>query len=315
MNIVPWMKKHWTDLLGVAAVIAIVILLWNRLSQIDWGETYNSIATTPWEVTALALTLGLLSYGVFCFFDRIGLKKTAASPGMFDSFVAAFICYAASLNFGSLVGGVGMRFKLYSDMNVTKHEVVRITTLSTLSNWGGYFLVAGIFFATYPKEFVESGWLRGIPWRQLGIVGVSVTLLSILALNWFRNFRVFKFQLTLPPLREGLVRISLGALNWILVSLLLTTIFCWHLSVPFHLVLLSYFASAIAGVIVHVPGGLGVFEATFLTIIGPVIGDSSVMGGVLLFRIIYYFVPLGIAMVLATCLRKSHQLAGRERLV
>ena len=62
------------------------------------------------------------------------------------------------------------------------------------------------------------------------------------------------------------------------------------------LLALAYSIALVAGVASHVPGGLGVFDATFLAL-APV-GASTGLAGLLLYRLLYYFLPLGIALLL-----------------
>jgi glycosyltransferase 2 family protein len=50
----------------------------------------------------------------------------------------------------------------------------------------------------------------------------------------------------------------------------------------------SYVIANVAGMLSHVPGGLGVIESVILFLLG----GGQVIGAVLVFRIVYFFVPL-----------------------
>lgn len=56
-----------------------------------------------------------------------------------------------------------------------------------------------------------------------------------------------------------------------------------------------YIVACILGVISHAPGGIGVFEATMLHAI-PAASQGSVLASLLLFRVIYYFLPFIVAL-------------------
>jgi uncharacterized membrane protein YbhN (UPF0104 family) len=58
-----------------------------------------------------------------------------------------------------------------------------------------------------------------------------------------------------------------------------------------------YVVACILGVISHAPGGIGVFEATMLHAI-PAASHESVLASLLLFRMIYYFIPFIVALAL-----------------
>jgi uncharacterized membrane protein YbhN (UPF0104 family) len=49
----------------------------------------------------------------------------------------------------------------------------------------------------------------------------------------------------------------------------------------------------VAGVVSQVPGGLGVFETVVLLFLGPAYDPAAIIGALLVYRVIYYFLPLG----------------------
>ncbi len=54
----------------------------------------------------------------------------------------------------------------------------------------------------------------------------------------------------------------------------------------------SYLLAQIAGVISNVPGGLGVFETVLILLISPPIPADQLLGALLVYRLVYYFLPL-----------------------
>jgi len=54
---------------------------------------------------------------------------------------------------------------------------------------------------------------------------------------------------------------------------------------------------AIAGVVAHVPAGLGVFEFVFVALLSHLVSEGQLIGALLVYRAIYYIVPLAIAAV------------------
>ena len=55
---------------------------------------------------------------------------------------------------------------------------------------------------------------------------------------------------------------------------------------------------AIAGVITHVPAGLGVLEFVFVALLSHRVSEGQLLGALLAYRAIYYIVPLMVAAVL-----------------
>jgi uncharacterized membrane protein YbhN (UPF0104 family) len=63
-----------------------------------------------------------------------------------------------------------------------------------------------------------------------------------------------------------------------------------------YLYLLGVFQIAlIAGVMSHVPGGLGVFDGILIMMLGPFLSTSVIVGAVLAFRVIFHILPLTLA--------------------
>ena len=57
-------------------------------------------------------------------------------------------------------------------------------------------------------------------------------------------------------------------------------------------------AAAVAGVIAHVPAGLGVLEAVFIALLGATVPEPRLLGALLAYRALYYIVPLAAAVPL-----------------
>ena len=53
--------------------------------------------------------------------------------------------------------------------------------------------------------------------------------------------------------------------------------------------------AAIAGVVTHIPGNLGVLEAVFLALLSQRMPQHELLAGVVAYRVIYYLIPLAIA--------------------
>src|SRR5690606_22731930 len=54
----------------------------------------------------------------------------------------------------------------------------------------------------------------------------------------------------------------------------------------------------VSGVVSQVPGGLGVFETVLLLMLGSQVPGSAIIGSLLAFRAVYYFLPLVLAALL-----------------
>ena len=53
--------------------------------------------------------------------------------------------------------------------------------------------------------------------------------------------------------------------------------------------------AAVAGVIAHVPAGLGVLEAVFIALLSHRVPQAELLAALLAYRALYYLVPLALA--------------------
>ena len=68
--------------------------------------------------------------------------------------------------------------------------------------------------------------------------------------------------------------------------------------VPFIAFLAVYSIATLAGMVSHVPGGLGVFESILLLSFHGLISTESLAAALLLYRAVYHLVPLSLAAAL-----------------
>ena len=62
--------------------------------------------------------------------------------------------------------------------------------------------------------------------------------------------------------------------------------------------------SCVAGVVAHIPAGLGVLEAVFLALLHGQLGQGSLVAALLGYRTLYYLIPLLLAVVTYLVLEK-----------
>ena len=73
--------------------------------------------------------------------------------------MASFVSYVSSFNFGAILGGSTMRYRLYSTFGLSAVEVVKIIAICTLTFVLGFCTLAGAVFTFDPlplPEIVET---------------------------------------------------------------------------------------------------------------------------------------------------------------
>jgi uncharacterized membrane protein YbhN (UPF0104 family) len=104
----PWAKRGLT--LGFFAVV--VVLLWRYAEHVDWDDVWASVVETPRPALMTALALAAASHLLYSCFDLLGRRYTGHNLRTTTVMMINFISYAFNLTIGSLVGGVGFRYRL-----------------------------------------------------------------------------------------------------------------------------------------------------------------------------------------------------------
>lgn len=116
----------------------------------------------------------------------------------------------------------------------------------------------------------------------------------------------------------ALLQVALGATNWSLMGLVVYLMFFGQ--VPYPTVLAILMISSVAGVITHIPAGLGVLEAVFVALLAGEMAQASVVAGLIGYRAVYFLAPLLLATLVyfaleaqARRLRATNQPPGARR--
>lgn len=278
--------------------IAVAVLLVLYAKKVDWEDVWKVIR--DYNRTALLSAVGLViaSYLLYGCYDLLGRAYCGHKLAKRQVMLVSFICYAFNLTLSTWVGGIGMRYRLYSRLGLPGNTITRIFSLSITTNWLGYILLGGILF-TFGVVQVPAHWY--ISETTLRIIG-GILLLIIAFYMWScafakrRHTTIKGHKLMLPSWKFAVAQMVISSANWIamgtIIWLLLGT------QTDFFFVLGVLLVSSIAGVIVHIPAGIGVLEAVFIALLsGEDVSQGTIIAAMLAYRVLYYFLPLLLALV------------------
>ena len=124
-----------------------------------------------------------------------------------------------------------------------------------------------------------------------------------------RSLKIREWEFSLPSTRLFLVQIAIASLDWALAGSVLYALLPAAATLSWHGFLGVFLLAQIAGMASQVPGGLGVFESVILLLLSPVLPASSIFGSLLIYRAVYYLLPLAVAALLLG----THEALLRER--
>jgi phosphatidylglycerol lysyltransferase len=316
MNTGRWIAaKPWLVGAGLLLIGALVFdALHKVLREVHYSEIVHTMRHMPHLSIVAALVCTAISYLALTGYDASSLRYVGAKVKGSTIALTSFIAYALgnTIGLGVLTGGT-VRMRLYTAAGVEATQVAKAIAFNAAA------------FGLGMTTFGAAGLLWGAPdvAAMLHIKPLSLqifagaTLLGIAALIvlCMRRDSLLLFgrwTLKLPDSRLAIRQLLISAAD---LSAAAATL--WFL-LPNHGMPLPTFAAfyAIAmalGVLSHVPGGLGVFEAVILMAWGPHAPAGEIAGALLMYRIIYFLVPLLIAAALLAGLETRATLAPIAR--
>jgi uncharacterized membrane protein YbhN (UPF0104 family) len=276
---------------------------------VDWDDVWSSVKDTPRPALMMAIGLAAASHLLYSCFDLLGRRYTGHDLRTRTVMMINFISYAFNLTIGSLVGGVGFRYRLYSQAGLAKGVITRIVSMSMLTNWLGYKLLAGLLFIFHPLQLPPAWHMgnHGLQWVGIGLVAISGAYILACVRMGDHRWDVKGHEIYLPPWRMALLQMGVSCLNWMLMAGIVYVLL--QQKVAYTDVLTVLLVGAIAGVVAHVPAGLGVFEFVFVGLLGHQVGEGRLLAALLGYRAIYYIVPtlIAAAMYLVFELKARHK--------
>ncbi len=304
-----WAKRALT----LMFFILVPTLLFMLVKNLQWQEVKSALQS--YDATTLALAIGICfaSYAVYSSFDLLGRFYTRHKLPVRQVLPVVFVCYAFNLNLTAWVGGVALRYRLYSRLGLNVSTITKIFSLSLITNWLGYTLLAGVIFSLGLIQLPPSWSIGASSLRVIGILLLAAALAYLLAcrLSTRRVWHIRGQTLTLPSLRLASIQAVLGTLNWSLMALLIFVLLPEQAFYPSVLGVLLI--SSIAGVVTHIPAGLGVLEAVFIALLHHHIAKSSLLAALIGYRAIYFLLPLALACLVYLVLEKDAKKLRKHR--
>jgi uncharacterized membrane protein YbhN (UPF0104 family) len=287
----PWAKR----LVTLIFFTGVAYLLVNQARTVEWDEVLTTMRKRSAADLTMAVMLAAASFALYSSFDLLGRHYTGHRLRKFRVWTVNFISYAFNLNLGSLVGGVAFRFRLYSRLGLQADVITRVMFFSMLTNWLGYMLLGGLIFLLSPPSPPPDWKLDTMGLRALGagMVCVAIAYMMLCAFSRRRDWTIRGHTLALPAFRLACLQLAMSTANWMIMGGIVYVLL--DQKIDYATVLAVLLIAAIAGVITHVPAGLGVLEAVFVTLLAHEMPRSELLAALLTYRAIYYLAPLAIA--------------------
>lgn len=292
-------RPAWRRIERAAVLLLFAAVLWLLLRQareVDWPAVLAALRGMTAATLLGAAALGAASHALYGGLDLIGKRELGHAVAVPRVLAVAFVSYAFNLNFGALVGGVGLRYRLYSRLGLGAARITRVLGLSVLGNWLGYGAVAAGVLIFFPPTLPPAWPIGrvGLLWLGLGLLSVVLGYVVACFEARRRSWRWRGRELRLPSGRSAVLQLALSSTNWLIIGGVVTVLLG---TLDYPSVLGVMLIAAVAGVVTHVPAGLGVLEAVFLILLSQRAAQAELLAALLAYRAIYYLAPLAVALL------------------
>ncbi len=283
--------------LFVVAVLALAgFLLYRTVSQYSLDELVASIRDFPAAKLARAFGFAAASYFCLTGFDTLALRYLGKSLAYPRIALASFTSLSLGHNIGMAALSSGaVRYRFYSRWGLSLAEVAKLILFCGVTVGLGLILLGGIAILLRPEIAGKTTGLS-YPW----IVALGTACLAAcaaylaLAAFWRQTFRFRKVEFKFPSLPVAAGQLVVGAANFACVAGCLHQTLSAVADVTYLQTAPVYVIANVTSLISHVPGGLGVIESVVLFLVP----QGQLIGALIIFRVVYFFVPLAIGLCL-----------------
>lgn len=293
--------RRWTAPAASLLLFCLALVaLHHFLKDHSLADIVEQATLLPWSTALLGLAATALSYFVLTGYDVLALRYVRRDVSYPHTARASFCGYAFSHNLGlTLLSSGSARYRFYRPRGLDAVEVAQVVVYCNLFFWVGFFAVGGIVLSVNPLRLPPDTWLPFSDSRPVGLVALCILLLCTAVVFLHRgSVRIRGRRLSLPSPRIFLLQLVVASADWLAAALVLFVLLPDELGLPFGQLLTLFLLAQVIGMASSVPGGLGVFESVLLFLLPEQADLAAVMGRVLVYRVIYYLLPLLAALLL-----------------
>ena len=291
------LRLKFSTLFGLSLLVLSVWAIAKELHEYNYRDILNSLAAIPKSRLSWAVWLTALGYLVMVGYDILGFSYINRSLSWNKIALTSFISSAFSNTIGfALLTGSAIRYRFYSSWGVSAGAIAQVIAFANFTFWLGMFAVAGLLFIINPLKIPTQLHLPFATVRPIGVIFLLLVAAYLLGSIFIQQPLIIRGQeFRFPTLKISLAQIAISSFDWILAAAVLYAVLPSNISLSYLDFLGIYLLAMFAGVVSNVPGGLGVFETIILLILSSKVSAAAVLGSMLVYRGIYYFLPLLLA--------------------
>lgn len=292
-------RQRLLPLLSLLVFVLALLALHHLSAETSLSALQRELAAVAASQLLLAVLAALGSYALLTAFDRSGLALVGKTMPWRDTARVAFVAnaFGHTLGMAALTGGA-LRWRGYARHGLDAADVAPIVAMTSTGFALGALLWLG---AALVFEAPRAASLLPLPAALLQTAGVLLWAGWLAGLLWLgpapREWTLRGRRLTLPARAEALGLSLVSVLELACAGAALYVLLPADLPLGYAGFIGVYVLAIVGGIASTVPAGLGVFEASLLLLL-PGVDSTAVLAAIVLYRTVYYLVPLLLALLL-----------------
>ncbi len=297
LKTVGMLSRIITQIMPVLLICISIFVLWRTFHALHARELREYVRGLSYRGLGLAVGLTILNYIVLTFYDALAVIHLGKKLPLSKTAMASFLSWVFSYNLGfAFLSGSIVRFRMYSRWGMGALDIGRLILFCTATGWLGFLMVGGFALSLKPHTFVKY-----LPYDFPSAQPLGIAMMGFVVIGWVAA----KVRPSILGLKDWwpteilyLGQTVISTLDWFLGGCILYNLLPVGIHPSLFRFLNFYVLSQVAAAASHAPAGLGVLEASLVLFMSPYLQPWQVLGAVLVYRLIYLFIPLGVALPL-----------------
>jgi uncharacterized membrane protein YbhN (UPF0104 family) len=263
-----------------------------------------------WKYLIAAAAIGFAgaSYVCLTFFDYLGLRYVGKPLPYPKAALASFTALSLGHNIGlAFLSSGAVRYRFYTRWGLSTGDVAKLIVFCGITVGLGLMMLGGLALLLRTSLAVEITGLALPVVIGLGVGCLALPALYLILAAFVRKpLRIRRWSLEVPPLRLALGQVVVGSVNFAFVAACLHQALAAVTDVAYVGVASVYVIANATALVSHVPGGLGVIESVVMYLLP----GKDLIGPLLVFRFVYFLLPLAIGSLLFLVTELVHRRKG-----
>lgn len=293
-------KRQFIRIVIALAVCIAAWLVYRALGRYSIADIRASMGEIPaWRIASgFGFVIG--SYVCLSWFDMLALKYVGRPLPYRKAALTSFTALSIGHNIGVAALSSGtVRYRFYARWGLSGEQVAKVILFCGVTVALGLMTLAGLALVLQPGDGLDLLELDGDAKRALGFLLLVGPVLYVgFCAKVRRTLHVRSWRLEPPTAEIAIAQVAIGTANFACVAAALYQLMTAFTDAGYLDVAAAYVTAMLAAILSHVPGGLGVLEAAMLSLMPA----SASIGALVVFRALYYFVPLliGVPLLIAS---------------